>query len=328
MKKALSALTLSMFVTPALAQLSEQAGFSGEISLNAGYTTSTSNFNTSGDKTIDSVNQDPEQENGFLAAPLGNLAYTFGESLNQQVYAGMSREDIAVGTLALEVGYKYQLGSGTIIDVSLLPTVMSGETWEDPFLTGSRRSTTEERGNAFRLKLSNIFTPGFNLDMAYATKDIEDEASGTSNSELQDGEEKLLERDSHSYYLKGSYRLPLDRTTFLQPSVTYIKTEADGEANSLTSLGGEISLFKVINRHQFALTAGYTNRAYDKQNPLYDKTRDENQLSLFAAYEYQHFMGWQDWSLIGLAGYGANNANIGFYDNQESLLSVGINYHF
>lgn len=328
MKKTLSALTLSLFVTPALAQLSEQAGFSGEISLNAGYVSSTSNFNTSGDKTIDSVNQDPEQDGGFLVAPLGSLAYTFGQSLNQQIYAGMSREDIAVGTLALEIGYKYQLTSGTVIDVSILPTVMSGETWEDPFKTGSPRSTTEEKGNAFRLKLSNIFTPGFNLDMAYATKDIEDEASGTSSPQLIDGEEKQLRRDSHSYYLKGSYRLPLSRTTFVQPSVTYINTIADGEANSLSSFGGEISLFKVFQRHQFALTAGYTNRAYEKQNPLYDKVRDENQLSLFAAYEYQHFMGWQNWSLIGLAGYGANNANIDFYDSQESLLSVGVNYQF
>ena len=326
MKKTFSVLSLSLFVTPAIAQLADVPGFSGELSLNTGYTSSTSNFNTSGDKTIDSLDHKASSESGFIAAPLGSLAYTFGEPLNQQFYVGMSREDIAVGTLALEVGYKYQLGSGTVVDVSYLPTIMSGETWEDPYLIGSKRSTTEETGNAYRIKLSNLFGSGLSIDTAYARKEIEDEASGTS--QLNTTQAKLLERDAQSYYIKGSYRFPLSRTAFIQPSMTFIKTNAEGEANSLNSVGGEISYFKIMNRHQLALTAGYTNRSYDEENPLYNKTRDEGEWSLFAAYEYKEFMGWQNWSLIGLAGYGTNEANINFYDTQESLISAGINYRF
>jgi hypothetical protein len=326
MNKTLSAITLALFVTPAVAQLSEQAGFSGEISLNTGYTSSTSNFNTSGDKKIDSLNHDPDTENGFLVAPLGSLAYTFGETLNQQVYAGMSRDDIAVGTLALELGYKYQLDSGMVIDASYLPTVMSGEVWEDPYLVGENRNKTDETGNAYRIKLSNLFNTALTLDAAYGTKNVEDELSG--QTQLTTEQAKQLERDSKSYYLKGSYRLPLNRTTFLLPSVTMIQTDADGEANSYRSLGAELSLFKILNRHQFALTASYANRAYDSENPLYNKTRDENEFGFFAAYEYQQFMGWQNWSLISFAGYGTTQANIDFYDQQESILSVGINYQF
>ncbi|WP_019273990.1 DUF2860 domain-containing protein [Vibrio coralliilyticus] len=327
MKAKLSLIALSLVALPTMAQLSEQAGFSGEVSLSAGFSSTTSNFNTDGDKTINDVNQTASSDSGALVLPLGSLAYTFGTNLDKQFYVGMAREDIAVGTLALELGYKQQLASGMVIDASFLPTVMSGETWSDPFLTGQERQTTDETGNAFRLKFNNIMGSNFSLDTAYATRDIDDEKSGTSYS--SDPEvTKVLQRDASSIYLKGDYRQQLTRTSFLQPSLTYVKTDADGDANSLDSIGGELSYFKIMNRHQFALTAGYTNRSYDAINPIYGKTRDEDELSFFAAYEYQEFMGWQDWSLISFAGYSTTDSNIDFYDEDQYLFSVGMNYQF
>lgn len=328
MKAKLSLIALSLFALPTMAQLSEQAGFSGEVSLSAGFASTTSNFNTDGYKTINDVNQTASSDSGALVLPLGSLAYTFGTNLDKQFYVGMAREDIAVGTLALELGYKQQLASGMVIDASFLPTVMSGETWSDPFLTGQERQTTDETGNAFRLKFNNIMGSNFSLDTAYATRDIDDEKSGVSDTSLTTAERNALQRDSSSIYLKGDYRLPLTRTSFLQPSLTYIKTDADGDANSLDSVGGELSYFKIMNRHQFALTAGYTNRSYDAINAIYGKTRDEDELSFFAAYEYQEFMGWQDWSLVSFAGYSKTDSNIDFYDEDQYLLSVGMNYQF
>lgn len=318
-------IALAVLSTPAMAQLSDSAGISGEISLSAGYTSSTSNFNTDTNATITDNTQKGQSDSSVLALPLGSVAYTFGSQLDKQFYVGTSREDIAVGTLALELGYKQQLANGTVIDASFLPTIMSGETWADPFLEGSARSVTDEKGNAYRLKFSNIANSGFSLDTAYAVKDIENEQSGHSDPNINSD---LLRRDATSIYVKGDYKLHLDRATFLVPSLTYIKTDADGDANSLTSWGGELSLFKVINRHQFALTAGYTSKSYDASHPVYNKVREDDEFSLFAAYEYQQFMGWQNWSLISFAGYGQSDSNIDFYDEDQMIFSVGVNYQF
>ncbi|MEZ9134207.1 DUF2860 family protein, partial [Vibrio breoganii] len=123
--------------------------------------------------------------------------------------------------VVLEVGYKYQLESGMTIDASLLPTIMSGETWADPYNTTSARTKTDETGNAFRLKLSSIAGSAFSLDMAYATKDVE-----------EDQVEEALKRDANTLYLKGQYRLPLSRTMMLIPSVIYQTRDADGKAES------------------------------------------------------------------------------------------------
>lgn len=48
------------------------------------------------------------------------------------------------------------------VDAAFLPTIMANETWEDPFLTGSRREVTDETGNAYHLQLIDIAGYGSN----------------------------------------------------------------------------------------------------------------------------------------------------------------------
>ncbi|MEZ8316106.1 DUF2860 domain-containing protein [Vibrio splendidus] len=318
MKIKITLLALSVAASPAFAKLADEQGFSGEISINTGVASSTSNFNTDADSTISSNTQKASSESSFLVAPLGSVAYTFGEKLNHQVYTGTARDDVATGTVVLEVGYKYQLESGMTIDASLLPTIMSGETWADPYAEGVARSKTDETGNAFRLKLSSIAGSAFSLDMAYATKDVD-------NDEIQEQE---LKRDANTLYLKGQYRVPLSRTMMLIPSIIYQTRDADGNAESYDQFGGEVSLFGGMGRHQYALTAGYNQRSYDANNSIYNKTRSDDNINLFAAYEYDRFMDWENWSFVSLAGYGTSDSNITFYDESQYIVSVGLNYKF
>ncbi|WP_333919050.1 DUF2860 domain-containing protein [Vibrio crassostreae] len=310
-------LALSVATAPAFAKLADEPGFSGEISINTGVTSSTSNFNTDADSKISSTNQKASSESSFLVAPLGSIAYTFGENLNHQVYTGTARDDVATGTVVLEVGYKYQLESGMVIDASLLPTIMSGETWADPYNTTSARTKTDETGNAFRLKLSNIVGSAFSLDMAYATKDVE-----------EDRVEEALKRDANTFYLKGQYRQPISRTMMLVPSLIYQSSDADGDAASFEQFGGEVSLFGGMGRHQYALTAGYNQRSYDASSITFQKKRSDDNINLFAAYEYDQFMDWENWSFVSLAGYGTSDSNITFYDESQYIVSVGLNYKF
>ena len=318
MKIKYTLLALSVAAAPAFAKLADEQGFSGEISINTGVTSSTSNFDTDANSTISSNTQKASSESSFLVAPLGSIAYTFGEKLNHQVYTGTARDDVATGTVVLEVGYKYQLESGMVIDASLLPTIMSGETWANPYAEGIARSKTDETGNAFRLKLSNIAGSAFSLDMAYATKDVDSDLVGYEE----------LKRDADTIYLKGQYRQPISRTMMLVPSLIYQSSDAEGNAESFEQFGGEVSLFGGMGRHQYALTAGYNQRSYDASNPIYDKKRSDDNINLFAAYEYDQFMDWENWSFVSLAGYGTSDSNITFYDESQYIVSVGLNYKF
>ncbi|MGR5196083.1 DUF2860 domain-containing protein [Vibrio rotiferianus] len=318
MNPRLAILPLAFIVSSAHAQLAETAGFSGEISLNAGFVSSKSHFNTDNSSTINSLNESAESDSSFIAAPLGNIAYTFGSQLSQQVYIGTTRADVAVGTLAFQLGYQYQLPSGTILDISYLPTVLEGETWRDPYKTGSARQTTDEGGNAYRFQIKRFLDDNFNLDLAYADKDVE-------KDEVTD---RTLARDAKVYYLKGDYRIPLSRTSMLQPAFTYIHHDADGDAESYHSYGVDLSWFQFINRHRIALTAGYATKDFESASMTFGKTRNDDTLSFFAAYEYENVLNWQNWSLISLAGYSNTSSNITFYDEKEYLVSIGLNYSF
>ncbi len=319
MKARLTVLAAAFVISSAQAQLAKNAGFSGEISLNAGLVTSESNFNTDNRKIINSLHHPTESSNSsVITAPLGNIAYTFGTPLNQQVYAGATRSDIAVGILAFQLGYQYQLPSGTVLDVSYLPTVLKGETWRDPYQLGTPRSTTDEGGNAYRFQIKGLVDRNFNLDLAYADKQIDDEEVTDSS----------LARDADIYYIKGNYRLPLDRSTMLLPAFTYINHDADGEAASFDAYEFDLSWFKFINRHRVALTVGYSNKDYQAQSQTFAKTRNDDAVNLFVAYEYQNVFDWQNWSFVSFVGYNQTESNITFYDEKQYLLSVGLDYHF
>ncbi|MGF1762495.1 DUF2860 domain-containing protein [Aliivibrio kagoshimensis] len=303
----------------ASAALSDDAGFGGEISINTGYMAQTSNFNTDGDEIKKGpVNSEGSSEGEMLIMPLGKVNYTFGSALDKQVYLGTSREDIAVGNIALELGYTQEFADGMTVDVSFLPTMMSGETWANPYLVDQKRETTDESGNAYRLQVENIYGSDFSLDMAYATLTVDDEKSG----------HKDLDRNGNTIYLKASYQYGLDKQSALVPSLIYKKHSADGSAMAYDEMGTELTYFRKLDRHQFAITADYSKRSYNGNNPIFNKTRSDNEYSLFAAYEYQEAFGLEDWSLVSFAGYGNSSSNIEFYKESEYLMSVGMNFEF
>ena len=83
-----------------------------------------------------------------------------------------------------------------------------------------------------------------------------------------------------------------------------------------------------MGRHQYALTAGYNQRSYDASSITFQKKRSDDNINLFAAYEYDQFMDWENWSFVSLAGYGTSDSNITFYDESQYIVSVGLNYKF
>ncbi|CCN85440.1 conserved hypothetical protein [Vibrio nigripulchritudo SFn27] len=322
-RKSLSVVLAALFASYGVqAELNDRNGISGEVAINVGYTSQTSNLNTEAD--AQRVEGETPTQNKELIAPLGNLQYTFGDKRNHQVFIGTSRADVAIGTLALELGYRNELPSGMTWSVAALPSVLQSDVWQDPYqLVGSRKET-KEFGTAYRLQLKKTPLWGLNFDLAYGQINIDKETSG---SELASGAEKLA-REGNVYYSKVEKFLPLSRTTFLMPSLKYVQRNADGSAMQNTGIGADLTVLMLRGQHQIATTVSYMNRGYDDVNPVFDKTRDDNQLKLFLAYEYQNFMNWENTSLVAFGGYENVSSNIDFYDSSNWIVATGLNYSF
>ncbi len=315
-----------LYSTTSVAALAKQQGFSGEIALIAGYVQQTSNLNSEGEKVnTGDLNRQAESESSGLIAPLGNLQYTFGEDLDKQFFIGTSREDIAVGDIAFEIGYSQGFDSGMVMSFSYLPSVMTGETWQDPYLLDTKKKETDVSGNAVRFQIEAIAGSNFSAELAYGTTEVDDEQSGST---LTSSDQKLLERNGSSIYLKSAYKYAINQTNILIPSVTYISHSADGEAMSFNSYGGDLTYFKVIGKQSIALSVAYSHSSYDASNPVFNETREDNAYSAFIAYERGLGFGLDNCSFISLAGYSQSVSNIEFYDEEGFIASVGVKYNF
>lgn len=315
---------------PAYSGLAPSEGFSGNFSVLAGFYSDSSNLSTEQDSNQATNTMEGDGENQGLLGFLGTVKYTFGESLTHQVYAGTTREDIATGTIAFEIGYRHKLSGGTILDVSVLPTLISGKAWSDPYAVGVNRNETDVKGNVGRLQLTNIGGTAFQTDFAIGESDVDDELSGTLGTKSISPEKAaLLDRERTYVYAKAGYRFILpNQAGLLVPSMVYFHADAEGDALSFDSYGIELNYAKRLGRHGFVVTLDANDRQYDEANPIYGKSREENEYGAFLAYEFGGLMGYEDWSFISLLGYRTIDSNIDFYNSEQVLASVGIDYKF
>ncbi len=114
---------LSLFTCSANAALAPEQGLSGNITVLSGVTSNSSNLNVKQDKwqSENALGRKGSDEVSLTAGLLGSLQYTFGDSLDKQLFMGTSREDIVTGSLAFELGYRQQLTGGTIVDFAVCP---------------------------------------------------------------------------------------------------------------------------------------------------------------------------------------------------------------
>lgn len=320
-----------MFAPFAYAALAPNEGISGNVTFLIGMTANSSNLDVgqSAEQTQTDLFSSGTTEASGMAAVLGSLQYTFGELKDKQFFLGTSRDDIITGTLAFEIGYRQQLKSGMIVDFSILPTLISGEVWDDPYALDAKRKETDLTGNVIRMQLSRIMGSNFHLDMAAGESDVKHEKTGLKGLNLTDEERALMTRERNYFYLKTGYQYLLkNRAGLLTPSVNVFSSNSEGDALSFISFGAEISLANKIENHGFALTVSTAKRDYDEKNPIFNEVREDKDYGVFVAYEYTDILGYQNWSLVSLLGAKTVKSNIDYYDSSQYLISLGLNYKF
>ncbi|MCW8348242.1 DUF2860 domain-containing protein [Vibrio sp. ZSDZ65] len=323
------AIAVSCVSAPSIAKLGESNGFSGEIAINAAYSSSTSNL-TNTDDEFRLYNGGQQNNSSALVLPLGNVQYTFGSRSNHQVFLGTSRADIAVGTVALEAGYKYLFKDRTKVSLSILPTILEGEVWQDPY-TSDARTTTNEKGTAYRVQFDNIAGSLFSLDLAYGKRELDEEKSGLGNNvnaAITPEQAKTLNRNADILYGKFKMMLPISREVLLYPALIYTQQDAKGSAMKHNTYGAEVSSFASLGNHKLAFTLGYLRRDYDATNPLYDTTRSDDEWKAFLAYEYPGIFYSNNLSLVAFGGVTNSTSNIAFYDEKNWITAVGLNWAF
>lgn len=320
----ISALLIASFPGYAATAKDWQPGLSGDIAVMAGYSHTRSQFDTDNNIT-DSLDSQGQGRDSGIIFPLGTLKYT-NQAGDKQVYMGSNQSDLIYGRFNLELGYKQRLQDNSVITIAYAPGLIASETWKDPFVTNVNREETDVNTKALRLIYDRILGTNFSFEFALREREIDNEESGLAN--FTPDEQALLRRDSDIYYSQLSYLHRINQDLALRGAASYTRTDADGDAMSNDRYGADITVIKNFERSNLAVTLHYDYSEYDKANPVFGKKQEDSLLAAYLAYRYAEPFGLKQWSFLGIAGYGYSDSKINFYENEGTVITAGLSYHF
>jgi len=298
------------------------------------YISTNSQLNTDNkNKQTDSLDQSGERVGNVRPFPLGLVSYTFAD-IRTQLYIGILPENVAEGQILFETGIRHDLTDGTSLRAAVIPiSPIEQETWEDPFVVNQDRDRTDIRSWGLKLVADNIAGSGFNLRGGLMRQQIDTERSGEflfsqPGSDLTLDDLDDLDRDSYSFRLTAQYPFRVAPRMRLVPILRYIRGDAEGDANSFNALAPQLSLQYFGHQLQVALNATVNGEWYDDTHPVFDKTRQDLNLGLFAVLGYKDPFGWKDFRIDWFSGAFLQKSNIDFYESTGFLTALGVGYMF
>jgi hypothetical protein len=334
-KKALPVAVLAIFLLAganaalALDPISQQSGFSGFVQPGVGYLSIESNtvakvlsFELS-DKRIDSLDDEPDSESTVIFSIPFKLAYTFA-STRTEVFLGTDVGDLLSFDTAQQLGVKQGLGGLGVLQAGLLFS-NNVRVWEDPFLTGQNRDDTGRLNAGGQVVWDKIFGSNFELEYSLRKVDIDNEKSGESLP-LTSAQRDRLDRNGVIHRAGLGYRFKFGQHILI-PQANFFSEDLDGEAMANTGADLQLSYIYDGDPITLALNGYYGQAEFDKSNPVFGETRDDDRYGASATVYYKNPWGW---SLFGsepmrffvTGAYFAVDSNIDFY-NQEAMLGMG-----
>jgi hypothetical protein len=292
-------------------------GFSGRISAGAGYMTSTDQLKTTDEnKRIDSLSGDADWHDTFLPLALLNLRYTFAGS-GRQVYFGTAVEP--GGPPGLSLGFVQPFSDGSRLDVSVFTRLFS-EVWRDPYLTNTSRKETREYRYGTRIAYEEILGTGFDLTYAFSRVDVNVDDIGERFDDL--------ERDGYFHKAELEYDFRLSQTLTMTPGFELSIGDIDGDANAYTGYWFGLGLRRFSKSYQLMLKAAVGWDDYDDKHPIFSKTRNDTNYSVFGMLTRSDLFGIDYLFATVMAGYRYRDSNIGFLNAQTVLGGALIGIEF
>jgi len=320
----------------ALEPIPQESGFSGFIRPGVGYLNFKSNMVASvqgfdlSEKEIDSYTDSPDSETTALVTLPFNLAYTFA-STRTQLFLGTDVTNLIRFDMTNQIGVKQGIGSLGVLQAGFLFSSFPAKVWEDPYLTGQNRDDTKRKNTGARLTWDRILGSMFQMQYTYRNVDIDTERSGASIPTLTSSERKLLERDSDRHSAEILYHFRFAKKHSLAPAFIYTHDDRDGKAMKNDAYDFQLTYAYLDPGSPFSFTGNaFIGQAeYDKRNPIYGKTQEDDNYGIQGTVYYENPWGW---SLFGSkpmnffigGAFAKTDANIDFYDQEALMTNVGV----
>jgi len=320
---------------PALAiePIPNQSGFNGYIQPGVGYLNIKSNmvakfssFDLS-DDSINSLSDEPDSESTALVMLPFEIAYTFAGT-RTQLFLGSQLIDLIRFDFSQQLGVRQEIGGLGVLQGGVLFSGIPAKVWKDPYVTGQTRKDTTRDSSGARLVWDQIFGSGFQAQYTYRKVDISSEKSGDFLG-LSSGDRRSLRRDGDVHQGSVLYRFRFGKEHRLTPEFIFGYDDREGDARTNTNAGAQLTYSYLSDPISMILNGYYSYADYDKKNPIYNKTQEDDTYGVGATVYYKN--PW-NWSLLGskpmnffvTGAYYYNDSNIDFYKEEVVLGTVGV----
>jgi hypothetical protein len=312
----------------------KESGFSGYVEILGAYISTNSQLNTdSANKKTNSLNSSGKRVGKFRPLPLGLVRYTFAEK-RTQLYLGILPENLAQGLFLVEAGARYFLLNGTSLRASVIPvTPLAEKTWEDPFVVGQDRDRTNIDSYGVKLAAETIMGSGLSLRAGWIRQTIDDEKSGTfllsqPGNFLSPDDLEALNRDAHFLRFTAEYSFSIAPRIRLTPLLRYTRSDAEGDANSFHALTPQLTFSYFGKQLQASINAAARFERYDRNHPVFDKTRQDLNPAVIAILGYKDPLGFKNFRIDWFNALIKSNSNIDFFESSNLITAIGIGYQF
>jgi hypothetical protein len=284
-----------------------------------------------GDSNISSTDDKPKSEYSLTPILNFNLRYTFA-STRTQLFLGNQLEDLLRLDSTTQIGVRQELVDRSVIGVSYLYSALVTEVYKDPYDTSGSRNGSDRRINGARLSYENILSTDLSFQYTYRNIDIEAERSGSDPAlGLTSSQKDKLIRDGDQHDVEFLYRYALEEGGIkhtLIPSFKYSRFDLDGDAMSNNFFMFRLNYRYDVAKFAFVVNGYYGYADYDKSNPIYNKTRNDNRYGFGLIGFYKRFLDVEGLALTANVLLNRQDSNIDFYDSEIDLYFLSLFYNF
>jgi len=279
------------------------------VELGIGHIKSKDNFSTSSQSNISALNGAKEESDGFA---LLNFYYGYELDDDSSIYASAE-----LG--GLNLGYNFMTDVGEF-DVGISGE-LGGEEWENPFTTNTNRKKT------YVNEVGAYVSYGFEVSPAYQANILYSYSKRSYDKEtVQDD----LKRDGtrHILALDNVYTINNGDLSFLF-NTSYEKYNAQGDASTYDTYLLELGLSANVSQNvNLTLMTEFGKKDYDKSNPVFGKKVDANIKGIVGIATWDKPFGYENFYSSFKVGHQEEDANVNFYDKENTFTMLSVGYVF
>jgi len=281
------------------------------VEIGAGFINSKDNFSTNGSTNISSLDSASDENEGIA---LVDFYYGYELSEDSTIYASIVLGQMSLGTtLSSDMG-SFDMG---------LTTGLGEEAWQNPFSTNTNRATTDVS------EVGAYLGYGFSLAKAHHAQLMYQYSVRSYDSQTVEASLNA-EGSRHIISLENTYTPEFGKGQFTYLFNTTLENyDAKGDASTYDSLMLEFGINMALSEDlSLTLLAGLGNKEYDKENPNFGKTVDADLSSFVAVLNWEKPFGYDNFYSTLKAGHQEEDANVSFYDKENTFTLLSVGYRF